>query len=246
VIAAVAFGAWQLLRRDSGTDWEPYAAGARMVRISTSEEPTFGPSLSPDGRMVCYVQQAADGHTDVYVGRIAGGARIRLTNDRAVEESPRFSADGELVAFTRVPGPDLAPELRVVPALGGDPVSTISGGSSPAWSRDGRLAYVRREEGGRLALVVSAMDGTNPKVILPRDGVYWALRNPAWSPDGRYVVVVRSTGGAAGEMWLVPARAGQPRRLVDEPATTFSESPAFTPDGRGVIHSSNRGGATNL
>jgi eukaryotic-like serine/threonine-protein kinase len=245
LIAGAALVAWMLLR-DRDPDWERFAAERRMTRVIASDDPTSGPSLSPDGRMVCYVQQAADGRTDLYVGRISGGARIRLTDDDAVEESPRFSPDGELVAFSRSTGADADPEIRVVPSLGGDPVSTIPGAAFPAWSPGGRLAYVRRVEGGNLVLVASALDGTNPAVILPADSVYSWLRNPAWSPDGRHVAVVRSTGGAAGELWLVPAEGGTPRRLQDEPASTFSEFPVFTPDGRGIVHSSNRGGATNL
>ena len=68
-------------------------------------------------------------------------------------------------------------------------------------------------------------------MILPGDSAYPFLRNPAWSPDGRQVAIVRGTGGIAGEIWLVPAARGAPRRLVDEPSPIASDSPTFTPTG---------------
>ena len=58
--------------------------------------------------------------------------------------------------------------------------------------------------------------------------------------------MVRGTGGIAGEIWIVPSAGGDPRRVIDEPASVFSDWPVFTPDGAGIVHSSNRGGATNI
>jgi Tol biopolymer transport system component/predicted Ser/Thr protein kinase len=243
---AAAAGASFLLR-DREPDWKQFAAERRLTRLSASSDKTATPALSPDGRMLCYAQQTADGRTDLYVGRIAGGARVRLTNDDAIEEDPKFSPDGDMVAFTRVQGADGVAEVRVLPSLGGDIVSTIPRAANATWSPDGRrLAYVRQNESGALALVISGVDGLEPSVILAADSVYPRLQNPAWSPDGRHVTVVRSTGGAAGELWLVPVDAGAPRRLLNEPASTFSDFPAFTRDGRGIVHASNRGGSTNL
>jgi Tol biopolymer transport system component len=245
LIASAATALMLLMNRRS--DWES-VAGRRLNRILSSEDPTSDPVLSPDGGMLCYVLHAADGRRDLYAGRVAGGARIPLTDDDAIEGTPRFSPDGEQVAFTRRTGADAIPEVRIVPSLGGDVVATIARSAFPSWSPDGRrLAYVREAEGGSATeLVVSAVDGTAATVVLPADSLYPFLRYPAWSPDGAELAVVRGTGGVAGEIWLVPVQGGKPRRLLDEPATIFSDYPSFTPDGRGIVHSSNRGGATNV
>jgi eukaryotic-like serine/threonine-protein kinase len=245
LVAALAAG-WMLLR-DRGEPPARIAADGQLTRLVSSDNRTSDPALSPDGRMLAYVLETRDGRVDLYVGRVSGGARIQLTNDEAREASPRFSPDGERLAFTRRTGPDSVPEIRIIPALGGDAIATIPQASFPAWSPDGRrLAYLRREGAGNVALTVAALDGSEGSALLLSDSVYPFLRNPAWSPDGRNIAIVRGTGGIAGEIWLVPAEGGPPRRVLDEPASVFSDWPVFTRDQRGLVHASNRGGATNI
>jgi Tol biopolymer transport system component len=196
--------------------------------------------------MLAYVVQTQDGRVDLYAGRVRGGARVRLTSDDALEGSPRFSPDGERIAFSRRGGGSTVPEIRVIPSLGGDVSATIPAAMSPAWSPDGNhLAYIHRADNGE-ELTVSALDGSNARVILRGDSVHPFLMNPAWSPDGRQIAVVRGTGGVGRDIWLVPSDGGSARPAIEEPASVFSDYPVFTPDGRGIIHSSNRGGATNI
>jgi Tol biopolymer transport system component len=247
IVAGAAVVSWMTLRSHKTSEWERFAAGWRLTSIGSFQDQTPDPAISRDGRMLCYVVQTAEGRSDIYLGRIAGGARVQLTNDEAVEQSPRFSPDGEFIAFSRRVRAGERFDVRIVPSLGGEVITAIPNASFPAWSPDGRrLAWVRQTPDGHDELVVGAADGTSAVVVLPADGLYFKLRDPAWSPDGRQVAVVRSTGGAAREIWLLPSGGGAPRRVIDEPAAAWSDNPVFTPDGGGIIHSSNRGGATNL
>jgi serine/threonine protein kinase len=246
-IGAMAVAGWLLSRnREGARDAAP--SGGRLTRVVSSQDRTFDPAISPDGRMLAYVAEGPPGQVDLYTGRVSGGARIRLTDDLAREEGPRFSPDGESVAFTVVDAKGGLPAIRVLPALGGASTVTIPGAADAAWSPDGRrLAYVRAgADGAGRELALSATDGSDARVLLPADGRYPFLRHPAWSPDGRTVAIVRGTGGIAGEMWLVPSEGGPPRAASHEPETVFSDWPSFTIDGRGLVHASNRGGATNI
>ena len=246
VLLTVAIAAaWMLWPRRAGP-WERTSAEGVLTRIVSSDDRTFDPTLSPDGGMLAYVAQSADGRVDLYTGRVRGGARVRLTNDDALEQTPHFSPDGEHIAFTRRGGTNAVPEIRIIPALGGDISGSVPRAAFPAWSPDGRqLVYVRRGEKEE-ELTISAPDGSNPRVIMRGDSSYPFLRHPAWSPDGRDIAIVRGTGGVAGEIWLVPAGGGVPKRAIDEPASVASDTPIYTADGRGLVHSSNRGGATNI
>lgn len=230
------------------SDWADRITAGQLTQIVSTPYRTFDPTLSPDGRMLAYVGEREPGRMDLLVGRVAGGARVQLTNDDAREQAPRFSPDGEWIAFTRLDPRTSAPEIRVLPALGGDVRAIIPNASAPAWSADGeRLAFLTRAAGhAPIELTVSGVYGTDARVILSGDSVYPFLRSPAWSSDGRDVIVVRGTGGVAGELWAVPVDEGQPRRLLAEPATVYSDSPVFTPDGAGIVHTSNRGGSTNI
>ena len=223
------------------------ATGRLTLAVGSSDAPIFDPAISGDGKMLSYAAEDGDGQIDLFVRRVAGGAVVKLTNDAARESSPRFSPDGERILFTRRESADGVPELRIVPALGGDAIASVAAAAGGVWSADGqRLAFLRRTAAGGTALTVASADGSNARAVLESDSSYPFLRGPAWAPDGRDVAIVRGTGGIAGEIWLVPAAGGAPRRPFSDPPEVFSDSPVFTADGLMLIHSSNRGGATNL
>jgi Tol biopolymer transport system component/predicted Ser/Thr protein kinase len=250
VAAGVALaGAWLYVRGAANPRGSPSArtaAGGRLTLLVSSDKPLSDPSLSPDGKMVAYVAEER-GQIDLFTGRVAGGARVRLTNDESFEERPEFSPDGERIAFTRMGAENRIPEIRIIPALGGPVARVVSGAVDPAWSRDGgRLAFVLLRPGEPDTLAAAAADGSDLRVIARGDATDPFFRHPTWSPDGAQLAVVRSSGGIAGELWVVPAAGGTPRRVSYDPPGVFSNDPVFTPDGRGLIHQSNRAGATNL
>ena len=241
---------WLLLRppsRSGGRAPETEAARVgRLTMLLSSESRMSDPAISPDGKMIAYVAQDQGRH-DLFVSRVAGGARVRLTNDEALESSPEFSPDGERIVFTRVGSETRRPEICIVPTLGGQAARVQSDGLDAAWSPDGsRLVFVLRRPGEGDALVTCAADGTNLVPRLHSDGNYPFFRHPAWSPAGNQLVVVRSTGGLAGELWSVPIEGGAPHRLWEDAPGVSSTQPVFTADGRGIVHQSNRAGATNL
>ena len=234
-------------RRERESIWQNAASRGHLTQAMPSDTPIYEPAISPDGKMLSYVAEDANGRVDLFVRQIAGGALVKLTDDAASERGPRFSPDGDRIAFTRQSAEGGPPELRIVPSLGGDPLATISGAGDAAWSPDGRqLAFMRRTAGSGIELTIASIDGSNARGLLQSDSAYPFVRQPAWSPDGRDLAVVRGTGGIAGEIWSVPASGGTPQRLFTDAPEVFADSPVFTPDGFGLIHSSNRGGATNL
>ncbi len=245
LVAAIAYWAWP---QDGSQPEQAAVAGGDLVRLIESQDRAFDPALSPDGRTICYVVEDQNGRRDLFMTRVAGGGRVALTNDDALEAEPAVSPDGEWVAFTRRERSDVAAEIRIIPALGGDVRTVIPAASSPAWSRDGtRLVFLRQpDRDGPIELTVAGVDGSDARPILRSDGTYPFLRHPAWSRDGMTIAVVRGTGGIAGEIWLVPVGGGEPRRAMTQPATVFADSPVFTYDGTGLVFVSNRGGAVNV
>jgi Tol biopolymer transport system component len=221
-------------------------AGGKLRLFLSTEGNLSGPALSPDGKMLAYVQ-ANDGRQDLYVSRIAGGEHVRLTNDDSRKDSPEFSPDGEKIVFVRQLANAPQTELCVIPALGGNVVPIVSGAGDPTWSHDGsRLAFILRKQAEPAALVTSAVDGSDIRVVLKGDDLYPFLAGPSWSPDGTLLAVERNRGGINRDLWIVPAQGGDPTRLTKDAPGVVSDSPVFEPNGRGVIHSSTRGGALNL
>jgi eukaryotic-like serine/threonine-protein kinase len=221
--------------------------GGKLRLFVSSEGNLSGPTLSPDGKMVAYIQET-NGRDDLYVSRVAGGEHVRLTNDGSQKEDPQFSPDGEKIVFVRRAANAPEAELCLVPALGGNIVPLVSGASLPTWSPDGsRLAFILGKQGDAGALATSAADGSDVRVILKSDDVYPFFGRVSWSPDGALLAVSRSRGGMNREIWTVPSQGGgTATRLTKDQQGVVSDMPVFAADGRGIIHRSNRGGASNL
>jgi eukaryotic-like serine/threonine-protein kinase len=221
-------------------------AGGKLRLFISSEGNLSGPALSPDGKMVAYIQDSG-GRNDLFVSRVAGGEHVRLTNDNSQKEDPQFSPDGEKIVFVRRAASAPQAELCLVPALGGDVVPLVSGATRPAWSPDGsRLAFILQKQGEAEAVATSAADGSDLRVILKSDDVFPFFGSLSWSPDGGLLAVSRSRGGMNREIWTVSSQGGSSTRLTKDQQGTVSDMPTFTPDGRGIVHRSNRGGASNL
>ena len=224
----------------------PDGRGARLRLLVSSANQLSGPALSTDGKTIAYVAEE-QGQVDLYVARVAGGGHVRLTNDGTRKSNPHFSPDGERILFTRLGSETGAPEVCVVPALGGQTTRLLTRAADAVWSPDGtRMAFVLKQPGETDTLAMAAADGTDVRIIRRSDAAYPFFRNPAWSPDSKQLAVVRGTGGMSGELWLVPLNGGTPRGLSHDAPGVFSDEPVFTFNGRGLIHESNRAGATNL
>ena len=223
-----------------------FQTGGKLRLFTSSDGYLSGPALSPDGKMLAYVQGASGKH-DLYVSRLSGGEHLRLTNDGTQKDEPQFSPDGEKIAFIRYEANTNKPELCLIPALGGNVIPLLPWAENPSWSPDGsRLVFIVRKPGDPEMLVTSAADGSEPHIILKADDVYPFFGRANWSPDGKLVAASRSRGGMNREIWTLPAQGGEPVRLTKDPQGVVNDSPVFTPDGRGVVHRSNRGGASNI
>src|SRR5712671_834035 len=106
------------------------------------------PQLSPKGDLVAFtitdVDQATNkSTTQVYVVPIAGGATRQLTNDEHSSASPRWSPDGEKLAF--VSARDGESQIWTIDVSSGalNKITSISTGAcDPVWSPDGKwLAF---------------------------------------------------------------------------------------------------------
>ena len=241
-IAALAYFVIPMRRDHVGS---PEAGGKLRLLLST-ESDIGGPGISPDGKMLAYVERG-ENSDDLYVTRVVGGERVRLTTDNSRKGEPVFSPDGERLAFGRKLSGEPASQVCTIAAFGGEIVTVAQSGSMPAWSPDGtRLAYVTRKPGEPEELAISSLDGVDTRKILAGDAIYPFLGRPSWSPDGKTIAVSRSRGGESREIWLVPVNGAGATQFTHGTPGVSSDTPMFAADGRGVVFRSNRGGAWNL
>ena len=146
----------------------PLPADERSLRVSDllSFKDVADPRLSPDGRFVAYTVTTSDlkedtSDADVYLSALDGGEPLRLTSSKKGESRPRFSPDGEWIAFVSSREGDKA-QVFLMSRKGGEAVKLTdykAGVSTFAWSPDSK----------RLAVVVSDEDPDAPEEGADKD-----------------------------------------------------------------------------
>jgi len=107
------------------------------------------PQLSPDGRQVLYVQDAADWRANRRIGHIhridiTGENGVQLTFGERGESSPRWSPDGRRIAFLARRDQDTSNQIYLLEADGGEARRLMAHPTSPGaiqWAADGQSIY---------------------------------------------------------------------------------------------------------
>ncbi len=206
------------------------------------------PQVAPDGRHAVYVVSEVlwdenRTQSDLWLVDTATGAACALTSTPRNERSPRWSPDGQWLAFESNRGGDY--QIWLLPMAGGEArqlTTLATGASGPRWSPTGdRLAFVSDVFPQFSALPFAEADAKNKAALAAREKdpvkvrVATQLLYRHWDSwhDGRrkHVFVVGVKDGAA---------AGEPRNVTPgendavPTSSTFSggEEYDFSPDGR--------------
>jgi eukaryotic-like serine/threonine-protein kinase len=189
----------------------------------------------PDSRHVVITAAAPNGHSQLYMADVAGGAPWRiLAQDRPVS-SPATSPDGAQVAYQS----SLSTAEVVAAPLHGGSLRTLLGGSrsqmadhSPTASH---VAYVSDRRGVPEVWVASLAEGWDRLLLAPGDVKVGAdpatgFATPVFSPDARRIAVVASAQTGAA-IYTTPASGTMPVRATAE-ANPSEYGPTWSPDGR--------------
>ena len=107
------------------------------------------PQLSPDGRQVLYVLGRADWKANKRISHIwrvnaDGSAGVQLTSGSEGESSPRWSPDGQRIAFLAKRGDDEATQIYLIPNAGGEATALTKHPTSVSdinWAPDGQSLF---------------------------------------------------------------------------------------------------------
>ena len=177
------------------------------VQVTATPESEANVSWSPDGTTLLFSSASGD-DVDVCTARRADEEMPwtenfdfvveHLTDSPAVEQLPRFSPDGERVAFVRGKG-----ELVVMPAAGGEETVLLDQWATPEyeWSPDGAwIAYSIPDESFNSEVWIVSSSGGSPYNVSrhPDEDV-----SPSWSPDGRRLVWLSRRHDDTFDVWGV-------------------------------------------
>jgi dipeptidyl aminopeptidase/acylaminoacyl peptidase len=203
------------------------------------------PQLSPDGKRVVLPVTSIDvaenkSYTDLYLVPTAGGAATRLTSDAAADNEPRYSPDGQWIAFVSKRGEDKQNQLYLMPTDGGEArriTDWPTGVSAPEWFPDSkRIAFLSRvwtdvKTRDELAKRQKERDETKMTAKVWEKGPvsHW----DRFIDDREVHVYVTDIDGA--EPFSPTLRGGQPLTVRDPGTTSYS----ISPDGAELAFTSN-------
>lgn len=231
---------------------EPARTPATSARLRQARMPD-DEHIHPDGSRAVFVLRdwAADQPKQVariWTVSLAGDVPIALTSGPGNDTHPRWSPDGQQLAFlsTRDGEQDGGKaQVYLMPATGGTPrrlCALPNGVESFAWSPDGSQLALVTWEGDtptKDPVVVAsdrhrriwtvALTSDQPAPVTPDNLTIWEY---AWSPDGKQFAVYYSAGPGEtdwyrGQVGVVPAEGGAVRRLtrLTRQAATLAWSP---------------------
>jgi Tol biopolymer transport system component/imidazolonepropionase-like amidohydrolase len=232
--------------------WMVMIGTSAVRRITAGDANEFMPAWSPDGREIAYVSdRPARG---VYTIEVSSGTERLVHADTRSIAAPSWSPDQKRLAYTAIDG--AASQLVSAGTNIADPDEDVfpfraqwTSGGELLYTSDGKIKVRSASGGPARAIAFSADVSFTRAAFTPRRRAFppegpqpvRGIMRPAIAPDGSRIVFA-----ALGDLWVVPATAGDvtaQRLTQDEFVDT---DPAWSPDGAQLAFSSDRDGSTDL
>ena len=221
----------------------------RTAEFTAAEGTWISLDVSPDGRTIVF-----DLLGDLYTLPIEGGEASPLLVGMAYETQPRFSPDGETIAFVSDrSGGDNLWTMR----LDKTDTTQVSRGNgnlflSPEWAPDGEYVAVSRSGGlgGTAKLFLYHAERGSPLAVGAHAGNVKMI-GAAFSPDGRHVWYARSFGDWEYNAVLPRYQLVRYDRETGTATTATNRygsamRPAVSPDGRWLVYATRYNADTGL
>jgi Tol biopolymer transport system component/DNA-binding winged helix-turn-helix (wHTH) protein len=185
--------------------------GVKTLISSASENDT--PQLSPDGRNIVYGSAVAGfggWGGEIWKAKADGSDPIQLTSFAGHSGTPRWSPDGQFIAFDN--RNQSQSQIYVMDADGRNQRKLTSGNYDhvvPSWSRDGRFIYFASEQNGSFEVWKHEL-ATGQEVQVTHHGGF----GPLESYDGKTLYYSQIDGAG---IWEVPTAGGEERRITAAP-----------------------------
>lgn len=245
-------------RRGEGEDaesrlWVISPTGGEAKPFFDDEEAPSGGDFTEDYRWVAFTEESDrpdkeeweerrkvrdDGYyteqkltySHIWVYDAETGEKTQVTDGEFDHQGPRWSPDGEWIAFTsnrtrtQMGDPDRSDnsDVLIVSARGGE-VKNLTGANpgpdrGPVWSPDGTLiAYtgglVENSGAGQNDLFVASTSGGDPRNLT--EGLDYSVSGVEWSKDGRHLYF-GTADGLTSRYYRIDAEGGEPDLVLPD------------------------------
>lgn len=212
-------------------------AGTGDPRQATDRAPQW----SPKGRWILF-QSGRSGTNGLYAVSEDGAITSKLTSGGEATDG-KWSPDGSKIVYVARDETDFSGRLELIhfdqrsgqtvgepSKLYTAPVDRGGGWSihGAEWSLDGKTLITVLQNSGWSHLYELPATGGQPKQLT--DGKF-EDGDPSYSPDGKYIVFVSNRDLLeANDLWLIPAKGGEARRLTKFDIPGLSTQPQWSPD----------------
>ena len=218
----------------------------KLVDLVTADL-SSGIDWSPDGSQLTFSDALTDAdHLSIYLFNLQTGEKRKLTSTASEEWGdwdPKFSPDGQSIAFKRVSG-FLFDDIYIVPTAGG-PIRRLTkdrrGIWGHAWTSDGRSVIVSSQQGGSLFGLWQFPLVPNARPRRIAEGGLDAVLPATARTTNRFVWVNQLEDFNIYRLSTTPASS--PAKLIGSGARDLS--PGYSPDGR-IAFFSDRSGNTEI
>ncbi|HEX7031256.1 MAG TPA: amidohydrolase family protein [Gammaproteobacteria bacterium] len=234
--------------KDEKAEWDvnhPPGPATEAV-IDVREGTWMNIDVSPDGKTLVF-----DLLGDIFTIPFAGGEATQITSGMAWDMQPRYSPDGDAIAFTsdRAGGDN----IWIMNADGSDPRQLTDESfrllNNPEWTPDGEYIAARKHFTGTRSLGSGEIwlyhtGGGDGLQLTEKPNDQKDVNDPAFSPDGRYLYFDQDTTAgdvfeynkdSTGQIYVVrrlDRRTGEIDNTITGPGGAIKPTPS--PDGKWV------------
>jgi Tol biopolymer transport system component len=223
---------------------------SEWIQLTQFPDSVVQPALSPDGRMVTFVQ----GETNplvpftigqVFVKHLPDGEPVQLTHDRTAKMTPVFSPDGSRIVYGTI-NERFEWDTWSVRVPDGEPQLWLRNASGLIWNGPNHVLFAEMKNNPHMGIVTSEESRLGQRdVYVPADAQGMAhLAYP--SPDRHWALLVEMD---ANHIWMrcrVVSLDGRTTAHLVGPIHGGCTYGAWSPDGRWIYLTSNAGGVPHI
>ncbi|MBM3783020.1 MAG: hypothetical protein FJW30_01605 [Acidobacteria bacterium] len=246
----------------AGSIWKIPREGGTAEQLTANKTYDSSPVWSPDGRYIAYTADHAYLHVRLMLLDLQTGESRALTQGESVNLDPAWSPDGKSIVYVSTAAKGWFHLHRADIASGRIqqlttdhlfPRSRLYFGAmdlhiQPSVSPDGReLLLVSNRNiplgSGGIWRAPLTQDPMADAALLLKEETLYRTR-PQWSPDGARILYSSHRGSQYTNLYLIPAKGGEPYQLTYDEWDHFD--PRWSPDGDQMVYVSNRQGVSEL